>query len=127
MDRGKGRPGQRWISIALRSAHLAGVVMTGVGVMAAGSSPHYAAALMLATGGGLFAIDLRQHRDLWREVAGVFTLCKLVVVLGMMLLPGIARPLFWLALVASAVISHAPHAVRHRRVFGRLAGKPAAP
>jgi ABC-type antimicrobial peptide transport system permease subunit len=58
--------------------------MTGLGVIAAGSFPHYAAALVLA----------------------------------MMLLPGIARPLFWLALVASSVISHAPHAVRHRRVFG---------
>jgi len=118
MGGGKGRPGQRWISIALRSAHLAGVVMTGVGVIAAESFPHYAAALMLATGAGLFAIDLRQHRDLWREVAGVFTLFKLVVVLAMLLLPGIARPLFWLTLVASSVISHAPHAVRHRRVFG---------
>lgn len=114
----KGRSELRWTSIALRSAHLAGVVMTGVGVIAAGSLPHYAVALMLATGAGLFAIDLRQHRDLWREVAGVFTFFKLIVVLAMLLLPGIARPLFWLALVASAVISHAPHAIRHRRVFG---------
>lgn len=118
MGGGNGRPGRRWTSIALRSAHLAGVVMTGVGVIGTGSFPHHAAALMLATGAGLFAIDLRQHRDLWREVAGAFTLFKLVVVLAMMLLPGFARPLFWLTLVASSVISHAPHAFRHRRVFG---------
>ncbi len=110
--------GRRWLNIALRSFHLIGVVLTGAGLFGNGAHAQTGAAVMLVTGLALFGLDLRHHPGLWREVAGAFILVKLLVVLTMVLVPGMAGPLFWLLLVTSSVVSHAPHAFRHRRILG---------
>jgi len=110
-------PGRRWLSIVLRALHLAGVVLCAVGILGAGAPSATAVALLLATGFVLYALDLWQHPRLWREVAGLFVLCKLALVAAMALVPGVAVPLFWLLLLSSAVISHAPHSFRHRRII----------
>jgi hypothetical protein len=73
---------------------------------------------MLMTGLGLFGIDLWHRPRLYREIAGAFVLVKLLVVVAMVLAPGIAGLLFWLLLVSSFVVSHAPRAFRHRRILG---------
>lgn len=109
---------RRWLNIALRSLHLAGVVLTGVAIVGAGASSAAAVALLLVTGFGLYAIDLREHPGLWREVAGVFISVKLLLLLVMLLLPQLAEPLFWLLLIGSGVVSHAPRGFRHRRILG---------
>jgi hypothetical protein len=111
-------PGRRWLSISLRSLHLIGVVLAGVGLVGNGTHSATGAALMLLTGLGLFGVDLWHYPDLWREVAGAFVFVKLLVVVAMLLAPGIAGLLFWLLLVSSSVVSHAPRAFRHRRILG---------
>jgi hypothetical protein len=111
-------PGRRWLSITLRSLHLIGVVLAGVGLVGNGTQSATGAALMLLTGLSLFGVDLWHHPDLWREVAGAFVFVKLLVVAAMLLAPAIAGLLFWFLLVSSSVVSHAPRAFRHRRILG---------
>lgn len=111
-------PFRRWLSIALRSLHLAGVVLTGVAIFGNGTLSVAGVVLMLLTGFALYAIELWHHPGLWREVAGVFIAVKLIVLVAMLLVPDIAGPLFWLLLISSSVVSHAPWAFRHRRIFG---------
>jgi len=111
-------PGRRWLSIVLRSLHLAGVVLAAVGIFGNGTPPVAGVVLMLFTGFALYRIDLWHHPDLWREVAGVFILVKLIILLAMSLAPDIAGILFWLLLVSSSVVSHAPRGFRHRRILG---------
>jgi hypothetical protein len=115
---------RRWTSIVLRSLHLAGVVDAALGVLGHGT-PHAAGiVLMLVTGFALYGIDLWQNHGLWREVAGVFIVVKLLGLAAMLALPAIAALLFWLLLIASSIISHAPHALRHRRLIGGRGGVP---
>lgn len=108
----------RWLGIALRSLHLAGVVLAGVAILGNGTLSVAGVVLMLLTGFALYGIELWHHPDLWREVAGVFIAAKLIVLLAMLLVPDIAGPLFWLLLISSSVVSHAPRVFRHRRILG---------
>jgi hypothetical protein len=108
---------RRWLSISLRSLHLVGVVLTAIAIF--GSSPHHlAAASTFVTGAGLFGVELWRSRQHWRELAGVFVMLKLVLVLAMILMPGHAAGLFWFILISSSLVSHAPKSFRHRRLFG---------
>lgn len=118
MIRPRDFPGRRWLGVVLRSLHLAGVVLTGGGFLGAHTFVAAGAGLMLLTGFAMYGIDLWYRPVLWREVAGLFVVVKLAVLLAMLLVPGLAEPLFWLLLVASSVVSHAPRVFRHRRVIG---------
>jgi hypothetical protein len=118
VDKKNDHPWRRWLGIALRSLHLAGVVLAGAAILGNGTLSVAGVVLMLLTGFGLYGIELWRHPDLWREVAGVFIAVKLMVLLVMLLVPDIAGPLFWLLLISSSVVSHAPWAFRHRRIFG---------
>ena len=110
--------GRRWLSIALRSLHLVGVVLTAIAIFG-GSQHQFAASLTtFVTGVGLFGIELWRNRQHWRELAGAFVLLKLLLVLGMILMPSHAASLFWFLLISSSVISHAPKSFRHKRLFG---------
>lgn len=111
-------PARRWLSIALRSVHLAGVVLTAVAVFGTGASAVPGVAVMLLSGLALYAIDLWQHPRFWREIAGAFVLVKLVMLVVMVLVPAIAGALFWLVLISSSVVSHAPRVFRHKRILG---------
>ena len=110
--------GRRWLSIVLRSLHLVGVVLTAIAIF--GSSQHQLAASLttFVTGVGLFGIELWRSRQHWRELAGAFVLLKLLLVLGMILMPSHAAGLFWFLLISSSLISHAPKSFRHKRLFG---------
>lgn len=109
---------RRWLSIALRTLHLVGVVLAGIAFLGNGDHAVAGVVLMLLPGFALFAIDVWQRPGLWREVAGAFIFVKLLAMMAMLLAPGIAEHLFWLLLVTSSVVSHAPHAFRHRRILG---------
>ena len=109
-------PWGRWLNVALRSLHLAGVVLGGAAILGKGELSIADIVLMLLTGIGLYAIELWHHRGFWRELAGVFIVLKLLLLLAMLLVPDIALPLFWLLLIASSVVSHAPRVFRHRRI-----------
>jgi hypothetical protein len=109
---------RRWLSIALRTLHIVGVVLAGIAFLGNGDHAVAGILLMLLSGFALFAFDLWQRPGLWREVAGAFIFVKLLAMLAMLLAPGIAALLFWLLLVTSSVVSHAPHGFRHRRILG---------
>ena len=110
--------GRRWLSVALRSLHLVGVVLTAMAIF--GSSPYQSAAFAstFVTGLGLFGIELWRSPQHWKEFAGAFVLLKLLLVLAMILVPSHAAGLFWFLLISSSLISHAPKLVRHKRLFG---------
>jgi len=110
--------GRRWLGIALRSLHLVGVVLTAIAIF--GGSQHQLAATLttFVTGVGLFGIELWRNHQHWRDLAGAFVLLKLLLVLGMILMPSHAAGLFWFLLISSSLVSHAPKSVRHKRLFG---------
>jgi hypothetical protein len=112
-------PGRRWLLVALRSLHLVGVVLVGAALLH-GDGEHriVAIALMFVTGLSLYGIELWTQPRHALELAGLFIPLKLVVVATMAVMPERAAALFWLLLVSSSVVSHAPAAFRHRR-FGR--------
>ena len=118
MARQRDFPARRWLSIALRSLHLAGIALLAAAILGHGASSVAAAALVLVSGLAMYAVDLWQDPGIWRELAGVFVAAKLALVLLMALVPGLAVTLFWVLLISSALISHAPRDVRHRRIFG---------
>lgn len=117
-SRRSGYAARRWLSIVLRSLHLVGVVLSAVVIF--GGSPHHALAFgsTFVTGVGLFGIELWRDRQHWKEVAGAFVLLKLLLVLAMILMPGHAATLFWILLITSSLVSHAPKSLRHRRLVG---------
>jgi hypothetical protein len=113
----KDFPWRRWLSVVLRSLHLAGVVLAGIAIFGKGAHLVPGIVLMLLTGLGLYAIDLWHHPGLWREVAGVFFMVKMIVLSAMLLAPDMAGFIFWLVLIASSVVSHAPRVFRHWRIL----------
>lgn len=105
---------RRWLGIALRGAHLAGVVLLGAGLLGAPVGVA-GGVLTLASGAGLFASELADRRIALNELAGAVVLLKLVLVGAMAAWPAAAVPLFWALLGLSAVVSHAPKGLRHWR------------
>lgn len=109
---------RRWLSIALRTLHLVGVVLAAIAFLGNGEHAVAGVVLMLLSGFALFALDWWGRPGYWREVAGAFILVKLLLLGAMLALPGVAALLFWLLVVTSSVVSHAPHDFRHRRILG---------
>lgn len=105
---------RRWVGIALRSTHLAGVVWLGAALLGApvGDGGGW---LTLLSGLGLLASELIDRRVALGELAGALVLAKLAVVGAMLHWPASALPLFWALLLLSAVSAHAPKPVRHWR------------
>lgn len=109
-------PGKRWLNVALRTLHLAGIVVLGGGLLGSGDVG-LGAAITFLSGLGMFAIDTWANPGHLREVAGFGVIVKLGLVGLMALQPGMAVPLFWFVLVLSTLLSHAPGAFRHRPLF----------
>ncbi|HYO27178.1 MAG TPA: hypothetical protein VER68_02810 [Azonexus sp.] len=109
-------PGRRQINLSLRTAHLAGIVLLGAALLGAGEITT-GAWLTLLSGIGMFAGDAWANPAHVREVAGFGVLVKLVLVAVMALYPPVALPVFWGILAISTLLSHAPGALRHKRLF----------
>lgn len=112
---GKPAAWRRWLSIALRAAHLASVIALGAVLLGAPLPTLQASAAVLASGVALLALELADARLRWNELAGLVSLAKLAVVAWMVLNPAHAASLFWGVLCVSAVSSHAPRHWRHWR------------
>lgn len=114
---------QRWLGVFLRSLHLAAVILLGARLLGAPLPAGWPAiALPLAvlmTGGALLALDLWSHHDHFFEAAGASVAAKLLLVGWMTIDPGLQLPLFWSIVLWSAIFSHAPASVRHRRLWPR--------
>ena len=109
-------PGRRWLNLSLRTVHLAGIVLLGAALVGAGEV-RTAAWLTLISGLAMFAGDAWANPAHLREVAGLGVLAKLALVALVVAHPASALPVFWAILVLSTVLSHAPGALRHRRLF----------
>lgn len=109
-------PGRRWLNLGLRTIHLAGIVLLGAALLGTGGITT-GAWLTLLSGVGMFAGDAWANPAHLREVAGLGVVVKLALVAVMAVYPPIALPVFWIILVISTLLSHAPGAVRHERLF----------
>jgi hypothetical protein len=106
---------RRWLAIALRTGHTAGVVLLGAALYGAAVPHGLGGGLTLVTGVALMVMERVDGRIRFRELAGAFALAKLAAVAWMALDGAAARALFWILLVLSGIVSHAPRPVRHWR------------
>ncbi len=104
---------ERWLSVLLRSLHLAAVVWMGAVLMGAPVPNALPGPLMLGSGLVMLGMDLRAGRIALKELAGAAVLVKLALVAWMLLQPALAAWIFWLLVVGSSLTSHAPKNVRH--------------
>ena len=109
-------PGKRWLNLGLRTVHIAGIVLLGAALLG-GTDTSHGALITFISGLGMFASDTWANPLQLREVAGFGVLVKLGLVAWMALQPAVAIPVFWLILVISTLLSHAPGALRHRQLF----------
>jgi len=109
-------PGKRWLNLALRTVHLAGLVLLGAGLLGGGDIAP-AATIVLVSGLGMFAVDTWANPGHLREVAGFGVVVKLLLVVLMASQAAWALAIFWLVLIISTLLSHAPGAFRHRKLF----------
>ena len=109
-------PGRRWLNLSLRTIHLVGLVLLGAALLGNGSVSG-GAWLVLLSGLAMFAGDLWANPAHAREVAGCGVLLKLALVALMAIKPALALPIFWAILALSTLLSHAPGAIRHKRLF----------
>lgn len=109
-------PGKRWLNVALRTIHLGGLVVLGGGLLGAGYVS-LGATITFGSGLAMFAIDTWANPAHLRETAGFGVLVKLLLVGLMAMQPAYALPIFWMVLVLSTLLSHAPGSFRHRQLF----------
>jgi len=112
-------PGRRWLIVALRAVHLVGLV--GVGAALLAGQPLNGTPFLLAlvgSGVAMLLLDLWAAPGYLAEVAGTAVLVKLALLAWFVLDTWHRLPLFWLVLVLSATIAHAPAWVRHHRLAG---------
>lgn len=113
--------GRRWLIVALRAAHLVGLVGTGASLLSGlplSAQPPFLLTL-IASGVATMALDLRAAPGYLLEAAGSAMLIKLGLLLWMAVDPARQLPLFWFILVFSAIIAHAPARLRHWRIPSR--------
>lgn len=119
-----GRIGARpmWVlglSIFTRAMHLvgAGIVLTFFLLFEGTKAP--VASTLFTVGSGLLLLftEWLRHRQIWRELAGVATFGKMILLGAIFhgLLPGRETMLF--VFVLASVAAHAPKLVRHRLLF----------
>ncbi|HJN74692.1 MAG TPA: hypothetical protein QGF58_12235 [Myxococcota bacterium] len=111
-------PGQRAVRIALRTAHIASIVLL-VGAATFGEPIDDWLELALLTGGLLVLEELFRYGLHWfRWLQSWVVVGKLALLLCVLTLPAYQLPALWTALVLGAIISHAPGAVRQFAIFG---------
>jgi len=115
--------GQRWLNIILRALHLVGLAGLGGHFLAGGEIPTAYWWLTLASG-ALLSVLYIWSSALWLvQLKGVVILFKLVL-LGLALrYPAWRGELFIAVILISAVIAHAPGAVRGYLLIGNNDGR----
>lgn len=122
MTFGAGRdfPGRRWLSVVLRGVHLIAVIQYSAIVLYAvpdDQVPH-AGIAVLVSGVLVWLLDLWYRPSHLMEGAGLSMLLKLLLLGGMLAVPSLRAPLFWIIVGWSALFSHAPASYRNA-YFGR--------
>lgn len=101
----------------LRVFHLAGLAGVSAVVLAGGGGIVHWGPLMLISGLGIIALDAWANPLYFRQIKGLGTLFKIVLVAVLMAWEAGRVPLFWFVLAFSVALSHAPGSVRHRTLF----------
>lgn len=119
-----GRIGERsygmlWFSIVIRAAHQLGAALflTYYLLGRGGDLPGVYSAVVMVSGGLLVLTEWLRHRQLYREVAGVVTLAKCLVLGGVIhnVLP--ATVFVVIVFLLASLAAHAPKNVRHRLLW----------
>lgn len=119
-----GRIGNRpyWVlllSVAIRAAHQVGaaVFLASYLVLPAGLAPAGYLFLVIISGAALMGTEAMRHRQIYREVAGVGTLLKLVLI-GLAFHGFLPKgPAVLAAFLLAALAAHLPREVRHRLLY----------
>jgi len=114
-------PGRRWLVVALRAGHMAGVVGVGAALLAepmVAPEPAFLV-LLVAAGAAMALLDAYSNPDWLREPAGWSLFAKFALLGWYMADAAVRLPLFWAILVFSVLFAHAPASFRHRRPNGR--------
>ena len=107
------------LSILIRAAHQVGAAVILSSFLFKGSFilPKFYLALVLISGGMLLITESIRHRQFFREVIGISTIVKLIL-LGMAVHGGVAVKFLVVAsFVIASVCSHMPKKARHRLIF----------
>lgn len=116
-ERPRSLPGRRLAVNALRVVHVVGLALLAASLLGDAIDMRLAAKTLLISGLGMIALDVWANPAWLRQVTGVAMLLKLVLVALLFSGDAFRVPLFWIVLVFSVVLSHAPGSVRHRRLF----------
>ncbi len=112
-------PGQRWISISLRTLHLIGLSGTGYGFLGDGSYFDWKAFLLLtiASGMAMMLISIWNNGIWLLQLRGQIILLKLVLLGLVFVQPQFHAALFIAVLALSGFISHAPGSIRYYSIL----------
>lgn len=110
-------PGKRWLNVSLRAVHVVGLILLGAGLLSQASEMGLAITLTVSSGLAMFLIDTWANPGQLREVAGFGVLVKLALIGLMAAQPAIALTIFWLLVLLSTLLSHAPASFRHKQLF----------
>lgn len=108
-----------YVSLVARAVHQVGAALFLAYYLFGENSGTPTAYLILATLSGflLMAVEAVRHRQLLREISGVTTLFKLVII-GLAFHAWIpAYPAILVAFLLASLVSHAPKKIRHKVIF----------
>lgn len=109
--------GRRLLLSILRVTHIVGLAGLSAALLGnAGAAVHWGL-LMAGSGLSIVILDRWSDRHYFHQVKGLAALLKIALVLLLISVELLRLPLFWLMLVFSVAMSHAPGRIRHRRVF----------
>lgn len=112
-------PGQRWLNISLRSAHLVGIAGIGGGFLFGLNEAQWLPFWHLSLSTGVFLSLLY----IWSSAIWLFELSGLIIVIKVLLLgtavilPAWRAELFTLIILISSLIAHAPGRIRGYRIL----------
>lgn len=106
----------RWLNVLLRGIHLVAVIHFSASILGALPASASGGMAVFLSGSALWAVDLLQHPNHLRQMAGFSMLLKLVLIAGMIVAPGLRLPLFWTIVVWSVIFAHAPASFRNARL-----------
>lgn len=111
-------PGERWMRIAVRTAHLAAVAAYVGGSVYAVPADRLGPALACVVATGLLFVLLEAYGtcEWFFEVHGLATLVKIGLLLLVPAVPDARTALLFVALAIGAVSSHMPARLRHHSV-----------
>ena len=106
-------PARRWLTVLLRTAHLAGIA----GTAATSGAPDWLG-LLLISGVALAAEEWAWGGLVWLQLAQAQAILLKVALLAVALAVGAPVFGFWAALLIGGLIAHAPGGFRHASLTG---------